>query len=119
MTTNGGAADLYTVFAVTDPNSKSRRISAFLVEKGTPGFTVGKVEDKMGIRCVPVVETVFADVKVDYHEGRLRDLGITSENANRPVELPPSLDAVKAVVLAGGGSQAGVAKGQVTAFSGT
>ncbi|MEP7029202.1 MAG: acyl-CoA dehydrogenase family protein [Candidatus Eisenbacteria bacterium] len=64
-TTNGGAADLYTVFAVTDPASKSRRISAFLVEKGTPGFTVGKVEDKMGIRCVPVVETVFKGVKAD------------------------------------------------------
>ena len=63
-TTNGGAADLYTVFAVTDPNSKSRRISAFLIEKGTPGFEVGKVEDKMGIRCVPVVETVFKDVRV-------------------------------------------------------
>ncbi len=64
-TTNGGAADMYTVFAVTDPNSKSRRISAFMVEKGTPGFSVGKVEDKMGIRCVPVVETVFENVKVD------------------------------------------------------
>jgi alkylation response protein AidB-like acyl-CoA dehydrogenase len=64
-TTNGGAADLYTVFAVTDPASKSRRISAFLIEKGTAGFTVGKVEDKMGIRCVPVVETVFKDVRAD------------------------------------------------------
>ncbi|MGH7724260.1 MAG: acyl-CoA dehydrogenase family protein [Candidatus Eiseniibacteriota bacterium] len=64
-TTNGGAADLYTVFAVSDPASKSRRISAFLVEKGTPGFTVGKVEDKMGIRCVPVVETHFKDVRVE------------------------------------------------------
>jgi butyryl-CoA dehydrogenase len=64
-TTNGGAADLYTVFAVTDPASKSRRISAFIVEKGAPGFSIGKVEDKMGIRCVPVVETVFEGVKVD------------------------------------------------------
>jgi butyryl-CoA dehydrogenase len=64
-TTNGGAADLYTVFAVTDAASKSRRISAFLVEKGTPGFSIGKIEDKMGIRCVPVVETVFKDVKVE------------------------------------------------------
>ena len=64
-TTNGGAADLYTVFAVTDANSKSRRISAFLVEKGTPGFSIGKIEDKMGIRCVPVVETVFKGVKVE------------------------------------------------------
>lgn len=63
-TTNGGIADLYTVFCVTDPTSKSRRISAIIVEKGTPGFEVKKVEDKMGIRCVPVVETHFDNVRV-------------------------------------------------------
>lgn len=63
-TTNGGVADIYTVFAVTDPTSKSRRISAFIVEKGMPGFSIGKVEDKMGIRCVPVVETVYDSVIV-------------------------------------------------------
>ena len=63
-TTNGGVADIYTVFCVTDPTSKSRRISAILVEKGTPGFSIGKVEDKMGIRTVPVVETVFDNVRV-------------------------------------------------------
>ncbi|MCA8981324.1 MAG: acyl-CoA dehydrogenase family protein [Planctomycetes bacterium] len=63
-TTNGGVADYYSVFAVTDPESKSRRISAIVVEKGTPGFEVKKVEDKMGIRCVPVVETHFDHVRV-------------------------------------------------------
>lgn len=63
-TTNGGVADLYSVFAVTEPDSKSRRISAFVVEKGTPGFEIKKVEDKMGIRCVPVVETHFDHVRV-------------------------------------------------------
>ncbi len=63
-TTNGGVADIYSVFCVTDPTSKSRRISAIVVEKGTPGFTVKKVEDKMGIRCVPVVETHFDHVRV-------------------------------------------------------
>ncbi len=63
-TTNGGAANLYTVFAVTDPKSKSRRISGLLVEKGTPGFTFKKVEDKMGIRCVPVVESHFHGARV-------------------------------------------------------
>ena len=63
-TTNGGVADIYSVFAVTDPTSKSRRISAIIVEKGTPGFTIEKVEDKMGIRCVPVVETHFDHVRV-------------------------------------------------------
>jgi len=63
-TTNGGVADVYSVFCVTDPTSKSRRISAIVVEKGTPGFEVRKVEDKMGIRCVPVVETHFDNVRV-------------------------------------------------------
>jgi len=63
-TTNGAAAHLYTVFAVTDPSSKSRRVSAFIVDKEMEGFSIGKVEDKMGIRCVPVVETVFDGVKV-------------------------------------------------------
>lgn len=63
-TTNGGPANLYTVFAVTDPKSKSKRISGILVEKGTPGFHIRKVEDKMGIRCVPVVETLFKGCRV-------------------------------------------------------
>ena len=63
-TTNGGVADIYSVFCVTDPDSKSRRISAIVVEKGTPGFSIKKQEDKMGIRCVPVVETHFDHVRV-------------------------------------------------------
>ena len=63
-TTNGGVADLYTVFAVSDPESRSRRISAFVVEKGFEGFSIGKIEDKMGIRCIPVVETLFNNVRV-------------------------------------------------------
>jgi butyryl-CoA dehydrogenase len=62
--TGGGVADYTTVFAVTDPESKSRRISAFLVEKGTPGFRVAKLEDKMGIRAVPVAEIELRDVSV-------------------------------------------------------
>ena len=62
-TTNGGAADIYSVFCVTDPESKSRRISAFMIEKGMPGFSIGKAEDKMGIRAVPVVETHFNAVR--------------------------------------------------------
>jgi alkylation response protein AidB-like acyl-CoA dehydrogenase len=65
-TTNGGAAEIYTVFAVTDPDGKgAARISAFIVEKSDPGFSIGKVEDKMGIRCAPVVETRFDGVEVD------------------------------------------------------
>lgn len=63
-TTNGGAADYYTVFAVTDPDSKKRRVSALIVEKDMEGFSIGKVEDKMGIRCVPVVEAIYDNVRV-------------------------------------------------------
>ncbi len=63
-TTNGGVASIYTVFTVTDPKSKSRRISGLVVEEGTPGFKIAKVEDKMGIRAVPVVETHFEDCRV-------------------------------------------------------
>jgi butyryl-CoA dehydrogenase len=63
-TTNGGVASIYSVFAVTDPESRSRRISAFIVEKGMEGFEIGKIEDKMGIRAVPVAETHFNDVRV-------------------------------------------------------
>jgi alkylation response protein AidB-like acyl-CoA dehydrogenase len=63
-TTNGGAADIYSVFAVTDPESRSRRISALIVEKGDEGFEIGRQEDKMGIRCVPVVECHFKDCRV-------------------------------------------------------
>ncbi len=65
-TTNGGAADIYSVFAVTDPNSRSRRISAIILEKGDPGFEIGRKEDKMGIRCVPVVELHFDNVRVPH-----------------------------------------------------
>lgn len=47
--TNGGAADIYLVFASTDPKAGTEGISAFIVEKGTPGFFIGKNEEKMGL----------------------------------------------------------------------
>jgi butyryl-CoA dehydrogenase len=62
--TNGGAASLYTVYASTRPDRGSRGISPIVVEKGTPGFEVGKREDLMGIRCVPVHELHFRDCRV-------------------------------------------------------
>jgi butyryl-CoA dehydrogenase len=63
-TTNGSRADLIICFAVTDPTSRSRRISAFIVKKDDPGFSIKKDENKMGIRMVPVSETVFDGVFV-------------------------------------------------------
>ncbi len=63
-TTNGGVASTFTVYALTDPDRGMRGISAFIVEKDTPGFTVGKREDTMGIRTVPVNELEFTDCRV-------------------------------------------------------
>lgn len=62
--TNGNAAELYTVYATTRPDRGTRGISAFIVEKGTPGFEIGKREDLMGICCVPVHELHFRDCRV-------------------------------------------------------
>ena len=62
--TNGAVAALNTIFAVTRPDRGARGISAIVVEEGTPGYRVGKHEDKLGIRCVPVVEIHFEDCRV-------------------------------------------------------
>jgi acyl-CoA dehydrogenase len=63
--TNGGEADTYIVFARTDPNEKgSRGISAFIVEKDTPGFIIGKDEKKMGLHGSRTVQITLEDAKV-------------------------------------------------------
>ena len=63
--TNAGEADTYVVFARTDKNAqKHHGISAFIVEKGTPGFTFGKKEKKMGIRSSPTMELVFEGCRI-------------------------------------------------------
>jgi len=62
--TNGGEADIYTVFALTDKSKGARGASAFIVEKGTEGFSFGKKENKMGIRASCTRELIFEDVKV-------------------------------------------------------
>jgi butyryl-CoA dehydrogenase len=62
--TNGAVASFNTIFAVTNPDRGARGISAFVVEKDTPGYRVGKHEDKMGIRAVPVVEIHLEDCRV-------------------------------------------------------
>ncbi|MBI5201055.1 MAG: acyl-CoA dehydrogenase family protein [Elusimicrobia bacterium] len=62
--TNGKEAELYVIFASTNPARGPRGISAFVVEKGTPGFTFGKKEEKLGIRASSTYELVFQDCKV-------------------------------------------------------
>jgi len=62
--TNGGDAETYVVIAMTDKTKGARGASAFIVEKGTPGFTFGKKEDKFGIRASSTRELVFTDCKI-------------------------------------------------------
>jgi alkylation response protein AidB-like acyl-CoA dehydrogenase len=63
--TNLGVADFYIVFAVTDPTAgHSRGISAFVVEADRPGFSVGKLEHKMGIRGSPTGQPIFDQVRI-------------------------------------------------------
>jgi butyryl-CoA dehydrogenase len=62
--TNAGEAEIYIVFAMTDPEKKARGMSAFIVEKGTPGFSFGKKEKKMGLRSSPTLELIFEDCRI-------------------------------------------------------
>ncbi|MEC2310073.1 acyl-CoA dehydrogenase [Bacillus atrophaeus] len=62
--TNGGAADIYIVFAVTDPQQRKKSVTAFIVEKGFEGFSIGKKEKKLGIRSSPTTEIIFEDCLV-------------------------------------------------------
>jgi len=62
--TNGDHADVITVFATVDASKRAKGVTAFLVEKGTPGFTVGKKEKKLGIRASPTVALHFTDCAV-------------------------------------------------------
>lgn len=62
--TNGGIADTYLVFANTRKSGGIRGLTAFIVPKGTPGFTVGKKEDKMGIRPSNTCELILQDVVI-------------------------------------------------------
>jgi alkylation response protein AidB-like acyl-CoA dehydrogenase len=63
--TNLGVADFYVVFAVTDPSAgRSHGISAFVVERDRPGFSVGKLEKKLGIKGSPTGQPIFDDVRI-------------------------------------------------------
>jgi alkylation response protein AidB-like acyl-CoA dehydrogenase len=59
--TNGNEADMFIVFANVNPDAGYRGITAFIVDRGTPGFTVGKKEDKLGIRASSTCELIFED----------------------------------------------------------
>jgi alkylation response protein AidB-like acyl-CoA dehydrogenase len=62
--TNAGVSQFYTVFATTDPDARSRGISAFVVEASDPGFSVGELEKKLGIKGSPTRELYFDNVRI-------------------------------------------------------
>jgi alkylation response protein AidB-like acyl-CoA dehydrogenase len=88
--TNAGISDFYTVFAKTDPDAEHRGMSVFVVEKGSPGFSVGKVENKMGVRGSPTGELIFDDVAVPAanlvgEEGAGFSYAMGALDASRPI----------------------------------
>ena len=72
--TNGGQAGVMVLIAVTNPEDPKRRLSAFIVETSTPGFKVGKLEKKLGIRCSSTAEFIFEDCVVP-HDALLGEQG--------------------------------------------
>lgn len=62
--TNGPLADYYMVVALTNPELKTKGLTAFIVEREWEGVSIGKIEDKCGIRCAQVSEVIFDNVRV-------------------------------------------------------
>ncbi|KOA20451.1 acyl-CoA dehydrogenase [Clostridium homopropionicum DSM 5847] len=62
--TNAPVADIFAVYAMTDKSKGVKGLSAFVVEKGTPGFSIGKIEDKCGIKSAQVAELVFENCRI-------------------------------------------------------
>jgi alkylation response protein AidB-like acyl-CoA dehydrogenase len=73
--TNGGVADFYTIFATTQPGKRIEGITGFVVEKGSAGLSIGKTEEKMGIRGSNTTEVILEDVKVPVAQ-RIGDEGV-------------------------------------------
>ncbi len=87
--TNGGVASTYVIFAMTDPEKGVRGISAFIVEKDFPGFSVGKHENKLGIRGSSTTELIFEDCEVPAEnllgqEGKGFNLAMMTLDRTRP-----------------------------------
>jgi len=73
--TNGGVSDFYSIFATTNPGRRMEGITGFVVEKGTPGLSVGKTENKLGIRGSNTTEVILNDIRVPVSQ-RIGDEGV-------------------------------------------
>nr|WP_202404789.1 acyl-CoA dehydrogenase [Shimazuella alba] len=106
--TNGGEAEVYIVFAATDPSQKHKGISAFIVEKGTTGFSFGKKEKKMGIRSSPTVEIIMEDCRIPVNQ-RLGEEGEGFTIAMKTLDGGRNGIAAQAVGIAQGALDAALA----------
>jgi alkylation response protein AidB-like acyl-CoA dehydrogenase len=87
--TNGGAADLYTVFVTTRPGERTKGISVFMVEKETAGLTIGKREEKLGMRGSDTTDLIFENAQVPKEnligkEGSGWEIAMMTLNLSRP-----------------------------------
>nr|WP_144927097.1 acyl-CoA dehydrogenase [Paenibacillus bovis] len=105
--TNGGVADFYIVFALTDPKDK-RSATAFIIEKDFPGFSIGKKERKLGIRSSPTTTIIFENCKVPV-ENVLGEVGQGFRIAMMTLDGGRNGIAAQAVGIAQGALDAAVA----------
>jgi len=107
--TNGSVADLVVVYACTDPGRKSKGLSAFVVEKGTPGLSYGRNESKMGVRGSINSELFFDDMKVPAGN-RIGEEGDGFANLMKTLSMNRIFCAAQAVGIAQGALLGGMAK---------
>lgn len=105
--TNGGIADVYVVFAVTDASGKRPETTAFIVEKDFEGFSIGKKEQKMGIRSSPTTEIIFENCRVP-KENVLGEIGQGFKIAMQTLDGGRNGIAAQAVGIAQGAMEAAV-----------
>jgi alkylation response protein AidB-like acyl-CoA dehydrogenase len=100
--TNGGVAEVITVYAVIDPDKPTHKnASVFIVEKGTPGFSAGKREKKMGIRCSDTAELIFDECRVPV-ENRLGEEGQGFQVMMKTLDFSRPAVAAQALGIAAG-----------------
>lgn len=105
--TNGGIADIYIVFAVTDASGKRPETSAFIIEKDFEGFSVGKKERKLGIRSSPTTEIMFDNCRVP-KENLLGEVGQGFSIAMKTLDGGRNGIAAQAVGIAQGALDASI-----------
>ena len=99
--TDGHVADFVTLFAKTDPAAGTRGISAFVIERGVPRFSVGKIEDQMGLRGTRACELIFEDCHIP-KENLLGKEGTGFSTAMKTLDRGRATDASLAVGIAAG-----------------